>query len=199
MAARTPERIQAAPARCGEDPPFGVTLPGVPPMGSPGLRQPAVTAPRKWQGGRHDRSSDQRPASRTHHLRAPDRAGKPLRRRDVGTVLVLRDAHDPRLLPVLLGDRRRAGVAAEHRHRARRRLRRVGVPVDGARRLGSRPAARHGAHRVLRRCRGDVGPHRTGRRTGSCRSRRRPGAGRAGVRCAQGERVVVAGHALRQG
>jgi hypothetical protein len=47
VAARTPERSQAAPSRRGEDPPFGQTLPGDPLSGSTGPSQPAETAPRK--------------------------------------------------------------------------------------------------------------------------------------------------------
>ena len=51
------------------------------------------------------------PACRTQPVWPSDRLGQPFRRRAVGAVLVLRDAHDPRLLPLLLGHRRRPRAA----------------------------------------------------------------------------------------
>ena len=117
----------------------------------------------------------------------------------MGAVLLLRDAHHPRLLPLLLGHRRRSRAAEDHRDGHRRRLRRPGVPVHRARRLDRRPAARHGAHGVLRRRGGHVRPHRARDPAGSGRRRRRPGACRAGLRRAEGQRVVAARHPVREG
>ncbi len=117
----------------------------------------------------------------------------------MGAILLLRDAHDPRLLPLLLGHRRRPRAAEGHRDRDRRRLRRAGLPLDRARRLDRRPAARHGTHRVLRRRGGDVRAHRAGDRAGFGGCRRRAGACRARLRRVEGQRVVIARHPVRQG
>ena len=117
----------------------------------------------------------------------------------MGAILLLRDAHDPRLLPLLLGHRRRPRTAEGHRDRDRRRLRRAGVPLHRARRLDRRPAARHGTHRLLRRRGGDVRPHRTRDRAGSGGCGRRAGACRPRFRRIEGQRVVAARHPVREG
>ncbi len=136
---------------------------------------------------------------RTHRVRPSDRPDQPVRRRALGAVLVLRDAHDPRVLPLLLAHRRWPRASEDHRDRNRRRLRRAGLPLHGPRRLDRRPGARHGAHRLLRRRGGDVRPHRARGRAGPRRRRRGSRIGRAGLRRLEGQCVVAARHALREG
>src|SRR5690349_18686100 len=60
----------------------------------------------EWQGDPHgiDRTS-RKQARRAHAVRSSDRFGQPVRRRAMGAILLLRDAHNPRLLPLLLVDR----------------------------------------------------------------------------------------------
>ena len=118
------------------------------------------------------------------------------RSRAVGALLLLRDAHHPRLLPLLLGHRRRSRAAEDHGDWDRRRVRRAGVPVHRARWLS---AARHGTHGVLRRRSGHVRSHRTGDRAGFGGCRRRADSCRARLRCVEGQRVVIAGNPVREG
>ncbi len=178
---------------------FVATLPGERPKFSPGCcHRIAVESRTAWQGLWHDDKGHQRGESRPDRLRASDRSGQPVRGRTVGAVLVLRDAHDPGLLPLLLGHRGGPGHVPDHRDGDRRRVRRTGLLVDGARRVGRRPTTGDGTHRVLRRCGRDVGAHLVGAAAGAERCRCRPGAHRIGVGCAQGQRVVASGHPLRK-
>lgn len=67
---------------------------------------------------------DEKPTGRTL-FRSPNWPGQPLRRRAVGAVLVLRDADDPRLLPLLLAHRGRPRATEGDRDWHRRRLQRA--------------------------------------------------------------------------
>ncbi len=153
-----------------------------------------------WKGGPHGSSrTDGGPARRTHAVWPSGRPGQPVRGRALGEILVLRDAHDPRLLPLLNGHRWWPRTAEEHRDRHRGRVRRAGLPLDRARGLDRRPPARHGTHGALRRCGGDVRPHRSRGDSRSGRGGRRPRVGGARLGCAEGQRIVLAGHLVRQG
>ena len=139
-------------------------------------------------------------ARRTHAVRPSDRADQPVRRRTVGALLVLRDAHDPRLLPLLLGHRRRPRAAEEPPRPASsaptagwstcRPCSAAGSPTGCS--AWSAPCFYGGVVVMLR-------PHRAGGPARPGRRRRRPGAGRAGLGRAEGQRVVAARHALREG
>ena len=77
------------------------------------------------------------PARRTHPVWPSGRLGQPFRSRAVGALL-LRDAHHPRLLLLLLGHRRRSRAAEDHGDWDRRRVRRAGLCLHRARWLDRR-------------------------------------------------------------
>ena len=132
-------------------------------------------------------------------LRPAPRPRQPLRRGDVGALLLLRHAGHPADLPVLLRRRRRPRHGRGDRERHRRRVRRSGLPLHDPRRLAGRPGPRLRAHAVLQRADDHGRSRRAGPPARVHRGRRGPAPRRRGQRRAEGERHLARGVAVRRG